>query len=535
MSKPDTSESAATPEFLNRKPSTGEYLHIAKLTALVSGLVLAIYLAYRTVSFAPDVFMIGFLGILFAVFLASLSRLLGKLTGIAYRWNLAIVSLVLFVSLTAFLIFFGSVIYEQVQKGVQQFEAGGARIIALADEYPPLRSVVDSVPFLNSFRDDSKSGENQPNGQNEHQQSRSQSNNPNPGGGTGVGVGAGTGRALPADSITTLNGEGDETGASGTRSGTGNTNTNTSGRTGEQSGQAQSEQGQAEQNQSEQPENNQSQDEQPENEQPANEQPANEQPANEQPENDQPENDQPENDQNGQTNDASQMAMTVTREVGALAGRFFVTTFGLLTNFVLIVIVGLYLAASPHAYQRAPSYLFPPRVRPEVYRILTISGETLWRWLLGRMFSMSVSGFGTAIFLYFFDVPSAFLIGALTFLLGFIPNLGPLLAMAVAMFFVIPQGLTTVAIVVGVLSFFELLESYLVAPLVTEHQVSLPPALVIFFQALMGITLGFIGLTVAAPLLAVVGVLFKEVYRKKLLKEYDADDNPVLAAHSSPA
>ncbi len=84
----------------------------------------------------------------------------------------------------------------------------------------------------------------------------------------------------------------------------------------------------------------------------------------------------------------------------------------------------------------------------------------------------------------------------------------------------------SVAIVIGVLSLFELLESYLVAPLVTEHQVSLPPALVIFFQALMGISLGFLGLTIAAPLLAVVGVLFKEVYRKKLLEESGVDDRP---------
>jgi len=128
--------------------------------------------------------------------------------------------------------------------------------------------------------------------------------------------------------------------------------------------------------------------------------------------------------------------------------------------------------------------------------------------------------------LYWFGVPSALSIGILTFMLAFIPNLGPLLAMGIAMFFALPQGLSTVAIVIGVLSFFELLESYVVTPLVTEYQVSLPPALVIFFQALMGLTLGFVGLTVAAPLLAVAGVLFKEVYRKKLLKESDVDDRP---------
>lgn len=427
------------PSLLDCPPTSAEYLHVAKLTGLISGLVLAIYLAYRTVSSAPDVFMIGFLGILFAIFLASLSRLVGRYTGLTYGRSLGAVTLLLLLALGGFVVLFGTTIYGHLQQGVEQFQAGGTELIEMVDRSPPLRAVVDSVPFLDSLRKQPRGG----------QDDRSQQ-------AAGNGSASGSSQQTPAAAAS---GDG-----AGSDSGGGD------GSGGDSGGGA----------------------------------------------------DGGEDALGG----GAEIAMNVTRGVGAFATRFFVSTFGFLTNLVLITIVGLYLAASPHAYQRSPSYLFPPRVRPEVVRILTLIGETLWRWLLGRLFSMSVSGGGTAVLLYFFDIPSALLIGGLTFLLGFIPNLGPLLAMGVAVLFALPEGLSSVALVIGVLSFFELLESYLVTPLVTEHQVSLPPALVIFFQALMGISLGFIGLTIAAPLLAVVRVLFNEIYRKRLLKESGVEPSP---------
>ena len=440
-------EPAAAP--LDNPPSTGEYLHVAKLTGLIAGLLLAIYLAYRTVSAALDVFMIGFMGILFAIFLTFLSKLLGQYSGLTYRKNLSIICVLLFAAVVGVAFFFGATLYNQVQQGVEQFQAGGTEIIAAADEYPPLRAVIDASPMLQSFRGDARRSPSE-------QASSSEAASGQRGDASGTeaqGPASDSAAEQPSDAAA----EQPQQDASGQSSG------------GQDSG------GQ---------------------------------------------------DSSGQDSGMAEMALTVTREVSAFAGRFFVTTFGMLTNLVLIVIVGLYLAASPRAYTQAPTYLFPARMRPDIQRILQISGETLWRWLLGRFFSMSVSGVGAAVLLYWFGVPSALSIGILTFMLAFIPNLGPLLAMGIAMFFALPQGLSTVAIVIGVLSFFELLESYVVTPLVTEYQVSLPPALVIFFQALMGLTLGFVGLTVAAPLLAVAGVLFKEVYRKKLLKESDVDDRP---------
>ncbi len=369
--EPQDAEPPATP--LDNPPSAGEYLHVAKLTGLIAGLVLAIYLAYRMVSATLDVFMIGFLGILFAIFLTFLSRLLGKYTGLNYRKNLSIICVWLLAAVVGFTVFFGATLYEHVQKGVEQFQAGGTEIIAAADEYPPLRAVIDASPFLQSFRDDAQ--DSQSGGASEG--SGQQGSTPGASGNAGADSGAtdSEGQSSPRGQQPQQSSDGQESG--GQESGGQESGGQESG--GQESG--------------------------------------------------------------GQASGVADMAMTVTREVGAFAGRFFVTTFGLLANLALIVIVGLYLAASPRAYMHAPTYLFPPHVRPDVQRILGISGETLWRWLLGRFFSMTVSGVGAGVLLYLFDVPSALIIGILTFLLGFIPNLGPLLAMGIAVFFCASAGI----------------------------------------------------------------------------------------------
>jgi predicted PurR-regulated permease PerM len=56
------------------------------------------------------------------------------------------------------------------------------------------------------------------------------------------------------------------------------------------------------------------------------------------------------------------------------------------------------------------------------------------------------------------------------------------------------------------------LESILLVPILMQEGVDLPPVLIILAQALMAIVFGFLGLLIAAPLLAVVVVAVKMVY-----------------------
>ena len=183
-------------------------------------------------------------------------------------------------------------------------------------------------------------------------------------------------------------------------------------------------------------------------------------------------------------------------------GKLFRTTFGLVVNSLLIFFVGLFLAVSPKTYRDGIVKLVPIAKRDRATEVLGEVIDTLWRWLIGRFGSMLVTGVGAFIVLWIIGVPLAGTLSVMTALLTFVPNIGAGVALLLAVLFALPQGVGAVGAVVIAYIALQLVESYVVTPLIQQRQVSLPPALLISFQAIMGVLFGFIGAAVASPLLA---------------------------------
>lgn len=192
--------------------------------------------------------------------------------------------------------------------------------------------------------------------------------------------------------------------------------------------------------------------------------------------------------------------------------RVFSTTFGLVTSMAFVFFVGVFLASDPGLYRRGLLKLFVPTWRGRVQGLLDRLGHTLFRWLVGRMMSMVITGVGTWLGLWFLDVPLAATIGLLTAALTFIPNVGAAIALLLAMAMAMTQGASTVAWVVGLYLLLQLIESNVLTPLIQQHQTSIPPALLLAFQLLMGVLTGFLGLMVATPLLAALMVIVDETW-----------------------
>ena len=132
---------------------------------------------------------------------------------------------------------------------------------------------------------------------------------------------------------------------------------------------------------------------------------------------------------------------------------------------------------------------------------------------------MLATGLGVGLSLTFLGVPMAMTLGIVTGGLTFIPNIGAAIALGLAMFMALPLGLQTVGWVILIYMAFQLVESYALTPLIQQYQVSLPPALLISAQAVLGVLLGFLGAMVASPLVVIGLVLNREVYRKHWLQE----------------
>ncbi len=186
--------------------------------------------------------------------------------------------------------------------------------------------------------------------------------------------------------------------------------------------------------------------------------------------------------------------------------------FGALVNFVVIVTVGLYLAAEPRTYRRGVMHLVPPRNRKRAREVLAELDTTLGRWLIGRLILMFVNGSLTALGLWFLGVPLALTLGILTGLLNFIPNFGPLIAGGPAVLIALlvsPQvALYTALLFLAI----QMLDGYVFTPLADRRSVELPPVLTISAQVLLGVLVGTIGVVLASPLIASLIVLVRMLY-----------------------
>jgi len=73
--------------------------------------------------------------------------------------------------------------------------------------------------------------------------------------------------------------------------------------------------------------------------------------------------------------------------------------------------------------------------------------------------------------------------------------------------------------VLGLYLAIQMVESYAVTPLIQRRTVSMPPALTILSQLVLGILVGGIGVAVATPLTAAVMTMVRMWYVEDLLEQ----------------
>lgn len=197
------------------------------------------------------------------------------------------------------------------------------------------------------------------------------------------------------------------------------------------------------------------------------------------------------------------------------------TTFGALGNFVIMLIVGLYVALDPEIYRRGLVSILAPSMRTEWDEVLRKATDTLKNWLVAQLMAMTVVGLLTWLGLWLIGVPLAPILGLIAALLAFIPNIGPIIAAVPAVLLGFSDGPTTALLVVGVYLGVQTLESYAITPLIQQEKVSLPPVLIISMQLLMGVLFGILGLALATPMAALGMTLVKEGYVRRYLGKED--------------
>ena len=207
-------------------------------------------------------------------------------------------------------------------------------------------------------------------------------------------------------------------------------------------------------------------------------------------------------------------------------------TLGYLASSLLVVITAIYLAATPGIYIGGALRMVPAGSRARAESILRQAGDTLLWWTIGKLISMAVVGVLTFFGLWLLDIPLAVTLSLIAALLAFIPNFGPIISAVPALLVAFGVGVDSAIYVAALYVGVQLIESYTVTPLVQQKTVSLPPALTIIAQVVMGVFAGGMGLAMATPLAAVMLVLVRELYLKDVLEDDEKDSRSRRAARS---
>jgi predicted PurR-regulated permease PerM len=222
----------------------------------------------------------------------------------------------------------------------------------------------------------------------------------------------------------------------------------------------------------------------------------------------------------------AQIRWPVETVLGKLSGVFSVTL-EVLAAIVFIFFVGLYFAANSDAYVEPMLLLLPKDRRPRGRQVATAVRSALRWWLLGRGIAMTVIGGLTGLALVLVKVPLALTLGVIAGLLVFVPYIGAIVAAVPALLLALTQSPIKALWVALIYTGIHVFEGYCVTPLIQQRTISVPPAVLLSVQILIGALFGLVGLLLATPIAVAAIILVQMLYVQDVLGE----EVNVLGAH----
>ncbi len=192
-------------------------------------------------------------------------------------------------------------------------------------------------------------------------------------------------------------------------------------------------------------------------------------------------------------------------------GRFVIW----ITGLFLVPLVTFYMMRDWHRLLDALRDMLPRNIEPTVVELTRDCDEALGGFLRGQLLVMLGQGTIYAIGLWLIGLNNGIAIGMIAGLVSFVPYLGAITGVLLAMVTAIIQNfdiwfLLSVAVVFTV---GQLVESFLLTPKLIGDRIGMHPVLVVFTVLAGGQLFGFIGVLLALPVAAAGTVLVRYFYR----------------------
>jgi predicted PurR-regulated permease PerM len=203
-------------------------------------------------------------------------------------------------------------------------------------------------------------------------------------------------------------------------------------------------------------------------------------------------------------------AGTLASSGGAIVSQTLKLLLGTLSavgNFFIVIFLGLAFAAQPGVYRNGLLYLTPAIHRARATVIVDGISDTLERWLIAQMITMTAVFVVTWLGLAIIGIQGSFILGIQAGLLAFVPTVGAIVAGFIVVLASLASGWVAAASAFGLFLGVHALESYILTPIVQRQALDIPPATLFAFQILLGVVFGLWGISLALPLMAIVKVL----------------------------
>lgn len=209
----------------------------------------------------------------------------------------------------------------------------------------------------------------------------------------------------------------------------------------------------------------------------------------------------------------------LTGQLPGLAGSLL----GIGGTVIVVAATGVFLAASPGTYVNGGLRLLPRQSRRRGREVIDELGKTLQLWFVGQLLDMTVVTLLSGAGLLILGVPLAPTLALFAGLLNFVPYVGALAGAVPALVVAFAQWPALALSVAVLFACVQMLEGNLIAPLIQKRTVSLPPALTILSQTILGTVFGPLGLILATPLMAALLVAVRMIYVESFVEGEESD------------
>jgi predicted PurR-regulated permease PerM len=206
-------------------------------------------------------------------------------------------------------------------------------------------------------------------------------------------------------------------------------------------------------------------------------------------------------------------------------GRALVSVFSLI---VVTPVVAFYLIYDWHRMIRTVDNWVPLQQRDTVRALAQEIDAAISGFVRGQTGVCLILGSFYALALTLTGLNFGLLIGFISGLITFIPYVGSMTGLVLATGVAVAQfwpAYGSILMVLGIFLVGQFLEGYVLSPKLVGESVGLHPVWLIFALLAFGYLFGFVGLLVAVPLAATIGVLSRFALRRYLQSSFYTGDN----------